>query len=772
MSNIFKKITSIEPEDDDVLKALNLSIPADNDGSEAEAEIKAEAEANIEAEAKMKAKAEAKAEADPVPDFITREAEPAITETAASKTSPSPELLAPAAAVLSAPAIEPEETSTGWIKWVAIISILVWLGAAFSYLYGFYDLGRKWTDFSPLDMTGIVLAILLPTILIALLFFTLSQLSKISNQAQRLSRSVDALSQPDETAIAKTALMSEAIKAEINTVDNRIAQALARMGTLEQTISAQNNGLSQATSAAEQTADTIASRLSTQRLALEGIAGTFDARMASLSTALDEHSTKLESSAQLAEQKIQEARIGVQEAASGIDTASETVRGNAVSAAASLAKSHEEINSLATMISERSAELDEVYRKHAQDLGVMISQLRDEQQNLSISLEERLSKMRDMALSAKVSAESLTTASEAGQNTVEALAQATRLTDTAVKQRFTEMEDLVQFSSQKADSISDQAARRVQDSLAQTRKEIARIENDMLALQNRLSTAAPTQKAQEPQELELGEPKQPKAKKRNPIRLKALEEDFPPVEPPRFADADPSTSFSGIPKLRKSQADKPIFAAQQPHATNNTLELNAPVEGEILSLQVEPLEPAPLDPDYELKSYEPEIVSLAPSKDVLNPVQQDVKPKKSGWRWRDMLGGLDRPAAENSTAAYETQHRQRDVSDARMIASLSALGLAPAAIVDDGCIIEATNVFKTKGAMAMSSSVARRLGDPARHLHRAMEENPALKTDVRAYVLQFKARLGPIENDREAIRTRLETEPGRAFLLCDAALNG
>ena len=74
--------------------------------------------------------------------------------------------------------------------------------------------------------------------------------------------------------------------------------------------------------------------------------------------------------------------------------------------------------------------------------------------------------------------------------------------------------------------------------------------------------------------------------------------------------------------------------------------------------------------------------------------------------------------------------------------------------------------------MAMSSSVARRMGDPVRHLHRSMEENPALKTDVRAYVMQFKARLGPIENDREAIRTRLESEPGRAFLLCDAALNG
>ena len=53
-----------------------------------------------------------------------------------------------------------------------------------------------------------------------------------------------------------------------------------------------------------------------------------------------------------------------------------------------------------------------------------------------------------------------------------------------------------------------------------------------------------------------------------------------------------------------------------------------------------------------------------------------------------------------------------------------------------------------------------------------MEENPALKTDARAYVAQFKARMDAIENNREAIRTRLESDAGRAFLLCDAALNG
>ena len=158
------------------------------------------------------------------------------------------------------------------------------------------------------------------------------------------------------------------------------------------------------------------------------------------------------------------------------------------------------------MIRERSSELDEVYRKHAQDLTSMIAQLRDEQQNLSISLDERLAKMRDMSLAAKVSAESLTDASEAGRQTVEALASATRITDTAVKQRFSEMEEMVKYSSDKAENISDQAARRVQDSLVQTRKEIARIEDDMLAMQSRLSSAKTDQTQKPSDQLSLNTP--------------------------------------------------------------------------------------------------------------------------------------------------------------------------------------------------------------------------------------------------------------------------
>lgn len=778
MSDIFKKISSIEPIDEDVLEALNTT-PSEKKPRRS----------------LLRPLADDRPEDDPVPEFITRQDDvtenisdiespvtPPEPDKASPKTAESPNLVSTETAptltsAIAMPAavttIDDYAPSTAWMKWVGIAAVLIWLGASFAYVYGFFDLGRKWTDLTPIQIAGLTLAVLLPAVLLGLLFYALRQLSKVSLQAHNMTRAAYALTQPDDSVVAKAAIMSKAVKTEIDSVDARINQALARMSSLEGVIKDQTEGLSHATTSTAQTADEIASRLSTQRIALETIAGTFDNRMAMLTTTLDEQSGKLEASTQLAEHKIQEARISIDGAAEKINAASDVVKGNTVQAASTLTKSHEEIESLAEMIRARSAELDEVYRKHAKDLTSMIGQLRDEQQDMSISLEERLTKMRDMSLSAKVSAESLTEASEAGKQTVQALAEATRLTDTAVKQRFSEMEDMVKFSGEKADSISDRAARRVQDSLAQTRKEIARIENDMVALQTRLNTPRPSEN------LPLDEPEQPKPKKRSRIKLKPLEEDFPPVEPPRIFDEAVKKSPIALRPTPDTQTvfePAPTSPEAIPRPDENALELL-----DELTLEVEPIDltadMTPIDPDAEIKAFTPETITPL-SEDTLRstapPANEEIigfgkrKNKgKSGWRWRDMLGGLDRPDDVKPTA-----QPLREISDQRMMASLANLGLTPAAIVDDGCIIEAANTRKAKGAIAMSQAVARRIGDPIRHLNRAMEENPALKTDARAYTAQFKARIGAIENDREAIRTRLESDAGRAFLLCDAALNG
>jgi len=114
--------------------------------------------------------------------------------------------------------------------------------------------------------------------------------------------------------------------------------------------------------------------------------------------------------------------------------ASETVRQNAVAAAQTLSGSQLEITQLGEAVQNQSIQLDSVYRQHLRDLQLMLTELRTQQDELGATMEERLSKMRDMSLSAKVGAESLTEASIKGRETVEALNEAASLTDTAVEQ--------------------------------------------------------------------------------------------------------------------------------------------------------------------------------------------------------------------------------------------------------------------------------------------------------------------------------------------------
>ena len=784
MSNILKKIISIEPDDADVLDAIN-AIPEKQEKAPLISSIEEEDKAIIlDAERTGALSEETLQQVDDLsvttPEYsppmeapqhasnnkVELENNPPAIDESFKDEAYSPTIseqipVAELAAAATITQVQPLETlpKTKWVTFTGIALALIWIASSFSYFYGFFELRQKWTDLSPIQIFGLIMAILLPAILLAILFYSLRQLSKLSISSHDLKRAAFQLSQPDESAIAKTSLMSSAIKSEIDSVDTRIDQALARMSSLEDVIKERTLSLKNATGNTAHTTDEIASRLSTQRLALESIADVFDTRMNLLSSSLSIHSENLDESTKVAEQKIQEARISVEGAAQRINEASGVVRGNTIDAASTLAQSQEEIENLANMIRQRSSELDEVYRKHAQDLTGMIAELRDEQQNLSISLDERLSKMRDMSLAAKVSAESLTDASHAGRQTVEALATATRLTDTAVKQRFQEMEDMVKFSTEKANDISGNAARQVQNSLSQTRQEIARIEDDMLAMQSRLS--APAQKFQPVQE----EPKPKKQKKRSKkLKLRPVSQD--PVSQDkietnldrRVSDKPPNTEDHDlkIPNLRTSIGSKPI------NFTNEKLNLEVNTEN-TLRAQEASFDPLPQ-------------ISTKPM-DIVEPVesQKILKKSKSGWGLKNMLGAFDRsppPPASIIEPLTPPSPLQNRISDELIISSLSSLGLAPAAIIDDGCIIEATNTRTSKGASAMSNVVSLRIGGPIRHLQRAMEEDVTLKSNARAYVAQFNAGISAIETNREGIRTRLETDAGRAFLLCDAALNG
>jgi len=373
-----------------------------------------------------------------------------------------------------------------WVKKLTILTTLIWAVLVVGLLIAILKIETNWQTYSALQWTTIIGLILGPALMIFVAGYALKQLAKISGHAYTLTQAVNALYTPDTTVIRKSKIMAEVISAQVDQVNEKLDLAVGRLSSMEEIIQIQTQALDTANQGSRETVDKINASVESQNATLASMTASLDESMDALSKNLTMHTDNLAKSVQIAEQKIKEARISVEGATAKINSASDIVRSNTVQASATLSASHEDIKSLGDIIRLRSEELDEVYQKHAGELTAMIEHLRDEQTALGASMEERLVKMRDLSLSAQASAESLTKASASGKETIEALAAAASLADNAVKTRFSEMRDMVQYSTEHAQSISDMAAKRVQDSLELTRKEIIRIEQEMADLQTRI----------------------------------------------------------------------------------------------------------------------------------------------------------------------------------------------------------------------------------------------------------------------------------------------
>jgi len=683
--------------------------------------------------------------------------------------------------------ISEESPDYSWVKKLTIITTLFWVLLVIGLLVAVLKINTNWQIYTALQWATIIGLVLGPALMIFVAGYALKQLSKISNQAHTLAQTANALSTPDNTVIGKSKIMTEAITTQVDQVNEKLNLAVGRLSSMEEVIQNQTEALDTANQGSRETVDKINASVESQNTTLVAMTKSLDDSMESLSKNLTMHTDNLAKSVQIAEQKIKEARISVEGATAKINSASDIVRSNTTQASATLSASHEDIKSLGDIIRQRSEELDEVYKKHAGELTAMIEHLRDEQTALGASMEERLVKMRDLSLSAQASAESLTKASSSGKETIEALAAAASLADNAVKTRFSEMRDMVEYSTEHAQSISDMAAKRVQDSLELTRKEIIRIEQEMADLQTRIGN-----NKRESLELisddtipiDTGQnddaPKTPANKKtRTRLMLKPIIdietelEQTEIIEPEVIPQPEPIPEPIPEPEIQPAAKDE----EQAPLEIGNDF-----VEPDMLRQSVEPV-----DVDLGAPALDPNPVSQQEPFPSLHPLDEAVRrsapldePKKQKTK-SGLFGGLfgkrpnkDEPSALDIVGASAPEPLNQappPTDDEILMSELVGLGLSANVVVDEGCIIEATNARAASGHSAMSRCVVERLKQPVQHLVKSLTVDDDLSDKAIIFATNFDRTVELLAGDREAIRSRLESEKGRAYLLCDAALN-
>ena len=560
-----------------------------------------------------------------------------------------------------------------------------------------------------LSITGLVLLLTLPLFLLFLLWRSLRHLTTISLQNNRLTKAAAVLVSPDQEALAKTTSLASGIQTQISYVNNEMEKTVETLKEVQLTVSRESQALDSAGLALSNRSDDLGRNLTLQRQALESMSGTFDTRMSTLSTQITESGQTLEEICKLAETKLLNAGEALKKASAVVD---------------------ETVNSGSARLSENVTTLDETSRKLNETTETITTNLTASAESLRATdgtFLENSGKLSELMEATQTQISDLQATIGHGYEMIADLKAETENRSSTVAAYYEELFNQLKRSEDDTLTAQGETARMVQSNLAQMRRDFSKMETDLQSLQSKLSNLKHASS-----DIPVPEPA--------PARLKLmpLESDFPPVEPPRTK-----------------------------------------VTPEPVKLEDKPLN---LGMDMEIETADDPLLKFNP--DVIRrPGTSSPKPKgkgfgrrteteeKTGWRWRDMLGTLDRPETRLPTTPLPASMTTQDSpsQDVDGVALLTTLKLSPAAIVDEGTVIEATQARINKGEAGLTSVVIEKLPEAVSHLKANLRKDTTLEANLKTFTAEFSQTIGNTPPTAPALRAALGSSEGRAYLLCAAA---
>jgi hypothetical protein len=585
---------------------------------------------------------------------------------------------------------------------------------------------------SPIGLTGLILAIIMPMVGVIALWATLRALAANRGETVRLAEIADRLTRADETVTSDVARMSSAIKRELTQVDNRLAQSRDELDTLVALIKRQSADMNGMTQRLTDRSETIAKTVTDQRDAFAELSTDFETRMTSLTQGIDSQRNALDASSEAAAKRVGEATEALDNATKLTAGHGDAIATAASTANASITEAEALLGTLSDRIKVQAEELDEFYERRTKQLSDLTDRLNDDKGLAETALYSQTEKLGAVDAQLEITESRLTDLLDhAGQ------------VQAQITARLSDIDITLSDADQRSRAFTADIADRVSDSVAQTRREISIMETELRALQSRMDGAKSAN-------LPLESPVKAASPAKR-LHLKPLDTDFPSLDEDNLL----------VPE------------------SDDTLDLvEAIVE-----------EPFDTEPRMAIEPAHADVIRRPGDDDSASRVfgRSKIERSDKNWRWRDMLGSID-PLTERPSSmpppkpATNVERpglgvplprppaRAPKPEGSDVVARLCEVKLAPSTVVDDETISDAETARQKGGETAQSDAVFARLNSPVIHLRGVLSADLEFRLRAEGFRRSYNSYLSEI-SDSSSLRAELASANGRAYLLCAAALS-
>lgn len=772
----------------------------------------------------------AKARPEPKPAEKSEPAAEADVETAApTVAAPPPE----APADVSEPRSKPVKAHkpARFAYFIATLATVIWAAGVAAFIIG-YQGGFRSFEYTPFSLTVLGLLAAAPVGLVFAMAYVARQGSRLAVETSRARTLADAMVAPAAKASGETADVVRQMREEIGQATAAAAAAREELDALREALARQTSELNQAAEHAAKTAKGLESTLGKERDQLTKLAQGLEAQAMGIVEAVERQTRTTGEVADLATAQLREAEAALTARAADLAAAAGEAQDAARLAADDLARQTIRLETAGTGVAEQIRSVEEGLSQQRAALVAAGYTLRTDQEDFSAQVETQRAQLAEALHNTQTAAAELTDASTRGAEAlsslvVDAAAQAQSFAEITEREReafqarirealekFTQLaaearEDMTAETQQAlqsltsaaeearkaADAAADAAQARV-DNLGEAAFDAARRADE--AFEARLAAARRLFDESASLIDEAGE----RANQRldanlNDVRGSVTEIEAAMAEIDDRAARLPEEARARIAEIRGSveegleamalaarkaaEETKVVDAAFQERVKANYEMLAEAVKlmglvsgGSPARPRPEPetgrrREPAPvpapepeLEPTASTEGLRPrlKLTSAAPEDEGRLPARE-----REGWTWRDLLGSME--------GGEPAETVDDDLLADRLIEEIHRLGVDPNALLPRSRVEAAAEAHQV-GAPDTAREIVRRVAPAAaRRISRHVLTDKAVREQADRFLAIYETRLAEaVRRDPEGYMATalLASEPGRAFLLIDAAI--